>query len=76
MQQAVLAVPKRYLLIKLKAPRLRDLKDATLRWSHGGNHPAFYDRLIHECSHHTVHPRTKAPGSALEGPSVADRVGL
>src|ERR1700758_2309374 len=57
-----LAVPKRHPLTKLKKLRLRELTDALFIWFPRRASPAFYDRLMHECS-----------GGGLNGVAIVKR---
>ena len=57
MQHVELGVPEGHPLIKLKKLRLRDLKG-----------PAFYDRLIHECSRGCLKSQMSVQGSTSSRP--------
>ncbi len=46
----VLAVPRGHALTKRKAVRLRDLRDSPFVWFPRWVNPAFYDRMMQECS--------------------------
>jgi len=46
----VLAVPRGHALTKRKTVRLRDLRDFSFVWFPRWVNPAFYDRMIQECS--------------------------
>jgi DNA-binding transcriptional LysR family regulator len=62
-QQVELAVPRSHPLTKLKKLRLRDLADVPFVWFPRRAGPAFYDRLMQECSRGGL----KAPRIIQEG---------
>jgi DNA-binding transcriptional LysR family regulator len=47
--KVVLAAPKGHPVCRLKAPRLRDLRDARFIWFHRSANPLFYERIMQAC---------------------------
>jgi DNA-binding transcriptional LysR family regulator len=71
-QQLRLAAPKGHPLTRLKKLSLRDLVDAPFVWFPRWSSPAFYDRLMHECSRGGL----KSPRIVQEGVNEATILSL
>ena len=68
----VLAVPRGHALTKRKTVRLRDLRDLPFVWFPRWVNPAFYDRMMQECSHGGL----RAPRIVQEAPDRDTNLGF
>ena len=68
----VLAAPKGHPLTRLKKLRLRDMSDTPFVWFPRRQSPAYYDRLMHECSRGGL----KAPDIVQEAVDQATMLSL